>query len=169
MSSDSISSYIQVLGLSAAVGGGIGGGISALLNYLLNIRDFNKKNKIRLIEEKIELYSYLIFQLDRMRFAWHAFELMEGRKPQESDIEHFVIRSGEEKAMINEMSRRIEKGYHLFKQDILKDWAYLDNLFYHPAAEPKIPAFRKNLIDEYNNKIIPEYQKLTGNELELKL
>lgn len=169
MSSDSIPSYIEILGLSAAIGGGIGGGISALFNYLLNIKDFNKKNKIRLIEEKIELYSYLIFQLDRMRFGWYAFETMEGRRPQDSEFEHFVIRSGEEKAMINEMSKRMEKGYHLFKQDILKDWAYFDNLFFHPSSVPKIPAFRKNLIDEYNNKIIPEYQKLTGQELEKKL
>lgn len=76
-----------------------------------------------------------------MRFGWYALELMQGKKPQKSEFEHFVIRSGEEKTMVKEMNNRIEKSYHLFKQDILKDWAYIDNLFYHPSAIPKIPAF----------------------------
>lgn len=71
MSSDAIPSYIQILGLSAA----IGGGISALFRYILNVKDFIKKNKIKLIEEKIELYSYLIFQLDRMLLIVNVYEV----------------------------------------------------------------------------------------------
>ncbi len=160
--------FVELLGLSAAVGGGIGGGISALFNYLFNVRDLKKKNKISQIKEKVELYSYLIFQLDRMRFAWHAFEIKEGRKPEESEYEHFVA-SGSEKEMIREMEKKIEQGYHLFSQDIMKEWAYFSNLFFHPTSIPKIPALRRMLIQEYNDKIIPEYQNLTWYELQKKL
>ncbi len=168
-SPESITSFVQFLGLSAAIGGGIGGGISTLINYLVNIRDFKKKNKIRIAEEKIELYSYIIFQLDRMRFAWYALEKNQGNNPEDSEYEHFVYPEGDNKEFIKEMEKRLEKGYHLFEQEIMKEWAYISILFNHPSSIPKIPAFRRKVIEEYNNKIIPEYQKLTGYELQKKL
>jgi hypothetical protein len=54
----------------------VGAGASGFINYILNFKDFKKRSKIAQLEHKISLYSYLLFQLDRMRFTWRTMEDM---------------------------------------------------------------------------------------------
>jgi len=158
-------SYAQLIGLSAVVSGGI----SALINYWMNLKDFKKKNKIEFLKEKIILYSFLIFQLDKMRFHWQALDKLNPPLPDnQPKVERYVYPDKDGKQIFDAITRKIEDRYSLFKQDILKEWMNVSALFFHPSALETVPRLRKMLIDEYNDEIIPEYEKMTGVKLEEK-
>jgi hypothetical protein len=161
-----ILSYAQLLGLSAV----ISGGVSALINYWMNLKDFKKKSKIKSLEGKISLYSYFIFQLDKMRFHWQALDKLNPSPPDnQPKVERYVYPDKDGKEIFDAITRKIEDSYSLFKQETLKEWVNVSALFFHPSALESVPKLRKMLIDEYNNEIIPEYEKMTGARLERKV
>jgi hypothetical protein len=169
MSSESfgslLSNYGELIGLSALVSGGV----SALVNYFINFYDFKKKAKIESLKEKIELYSYVIFQLDRMRFMAEAMKKTKGISQDIAEGgERYLYREKEGQQILENITKAMEKKYHLLSQEILSKWMEVYALFSHPIALESTPKLRKMLIDEYNNQIINEYQKLTGIELERK-
>lgn len=110
--------YLSLIGLSAIVGAGV----SALFNYFITLRVSRKHSEIKMIEEKLDLYSYVIFHLDKMRFKGEAIKEHKGDTSgeevyaysAENELEHVV-------SLIND---KIKDRYYLFKQDILKQWIY---------------------------------------------
>ncbi|MDQ3969578.1 MAG: hypothetical protein M3275_14435 [Thermoproteota archaeon] len=62
--------WIQILGISALVSGGV----SAFLNYLLTMREFRKKSEMDLVQQKLDLYSTMIYHLDKMKYANDAID-----------------------------------------------------------------------------------------------
>ena len=159
------STYAPLIGLSALVSGGI----STFINYWINLKDFKKKAKIELYKEKIALYSYLIFQLDKMRFIAQALKKT-GQTHDQSDTERYAHpdRGEKEKQTFDNITRTLENKYYLFKQKSLKEWMEATTLFFHPTALEIVPKLRTSLIKEYNNEITEEYEKLTGIKLEKK-
>lgn len=158
-------SYAQLIGLSAAVSGII----SAVFNYFMNQRGFKKQKKVESLNEKITLYSYMIFQLDKMRFRWEALQKLPGSKPvDESTPEQYSIRSKEDRDLFEKITEKIQDKYSLFKQETLQEWINATALFHHPSALKSVPKVRDMLVNEYNNEIISEYEDLTGIKLEKK-
>lgn len=167
LSSPETVSIVQFLTTSAIVSGII----SVAVNYLFNVKDFKKRSKIKQLEHKISLYSYLIFQLDRMWFTWVALEGLDKVHKNENEepvTKHYAYSTEERKEMFKEMTKRIEQDYPLFKQDFLKLWVNVSTLFTHHSIEGKVPELNTMLLEQYNNAI-EEYKKLTGIELDRKL
>lgn len=158
----SSSDITNLIGLSAI----ISGGVSAFINYVMNFRGFKKRNNILQLEQKIALYSYLIFQLDRMRFTWKSLEdLGKIHKQENPEQQHYVYSSSEREQMFRDMTKRIEQDYHLFRQDLMRLWINISELFTNPSIEGKVPELNRLLVEEHN-KIIKEYKKVSGNKLE---
>jgi hypothetical protein len=159
---ENLSSLGQLVGFSAV----ISGLVSVFVGYLMNIRHFKKQNKVRQLELKISLYSFLIFQFDRMRFTWKSLDDLEKvRKQEDPDQEHYAYSTRERQEMFKDMTKKIEQDYYLFKQDFLKQWINVSIAFTHPSAIGKVPQLNKLLVEEYN-KTIQEYEKISGNKLE---
>ena len=74
----------------------------------------------------------------------------------------------ERKEMFDNITAKLENKYYLFKQETLGEWIEVSTLFFHPSALQSVPKLRTSLIEEYNNQIIQEYEKLTGIKLEKK-
>jgi hypothetical protein len=66
----SVNPFLQLIGISAI----IGGGVSALINYLMTMRALKIKNRAALIKNKLDMYSFMIFYLDRMIFTVDALK-----------------------------------------------------------------------------------------------
>ena len=86
MSSESFDIF-SLIGLSAIVSGGV----STFINYLINFYDFKKKAKIEFLKEKFGLYSYVTFELDKMRFMGQAMKKRKANLQARNFILSFVL------------------------------------------------------------------------------
>jgi hypothetical protein len=111
----SVTPFLQLIGISAI----IGGGVSAFINYIMTMRALKKKNMAELIENKLDLYSFIIFYLDRMRFTGEAL------KKVTKDISKEEIFGYQANENISELFKPIEEKlqnkYYLLKQDIFNN------------------------------------------------
>lgn len=153
--------YLSLIGLSAIVGAGV----SALFNHFSTLRVARKQNQTRLIEEKLALYSYISFYLDKMRFKGDAIKERKGDTNPEEQYGYSATHN-ELEGIISLINDKIEEKYYLFRQDILKEWVYVSTFFAHASIKDRLPRLRKMIISEYNNNIIPEYQSLTGKKID---
>lgn len=155
----SIYGLLSLLGISAIVSGSI----SALVNYYMTMRSSRRQNIVDLLERKLELYSFIIFYLDRMRFKGEALKKINNDDTKE---EHYAY-SAKEKfdEIIKPVEEKMENGYYLLRQDIFKEFINIQTLFFHESAKETVPKLRKMLVDEYNS-IILNYEKLTGKTLD---
>jgi hypothetical protein len=152
--------FLQLVGVSAI----ISGAVSALINYIMTMRAVKKKKLAEIIENKLDLYSFIIFHLDRMRFVGEVIKKVNNEK---SEVE---IYGYSDKENINEIFRPIEEKlqnkYYLIKQEIFQQYIYVKTLFADESNREAAPKLRKMLVDEYNNSIVIEYEKLTGKKIE---
>ena len=106
--------WIQIIlpsiGLSALV--------SALVNYWMNIRATKKKSEMSLIEEKIQLYAFIISRLDEMKYIDDAIALHEN-KPE--DPSGFAYTESDWGRIMQEIDDRIRGKYFLLKRPIYKN------------------------------------------------
>jgi hypothetical protein len=93
--------YLSVVGISAMTGAGV----SAFLNYFVTLRVAKKQNQIRVIEEKLDLYSYIVFHLDKMRFKGDALKEHSGDVNSE---EVYVYAENELKDTISTVNDKIK-------------------------------------------------------------
>ena len=157
-----VTSYGQLIGLSAVVSGIV----SALVNYRMNLKSFKKQKQIDYLREKIALYSYLIFQADKMRFEWEAITKLPGNEPIDDEEKYLQPRDAEE--VFKKITTKMEDSYSLYGQEILREWLNVSMIFFHPSATESLTKMRTMLINEYNDKILPDYEKITGIKLERK-
>ena len=151
-----------MIGFSALVSGLV----STFINYWINIREFKKKARLEIIKEKTALFSYVIFQLDKMRFMANALKKTPGHV--EDNVEDYAYRDKEGQAIFENITKAMEEKYYLLKQEILNQWMEVSTLFLQPQGLVSIRKLRTYLIEEYNTEIFNEYQKLTGIKLEKK-
>ena len=119
MSSDPVSPpefYLSLIGLSAIVGAGV----SAVFNYFITLRVSRKQNQIKMVEEKLDLYSYIIFHLDKMRFKGEAIKERKG-DTSGGEVYAYSATKNELEDVISLINDKIKDRYYLFKQDILKE------------------------------------------------
>ena len=148
----------SLIGLSAI----ISALVSAVLNYFINIRTFKKQNQIRLIEDKLAAYSYITFHIDKMRFKGEALK-KHGGDTNVEDVYGYTDKEREE--IFQAINKKIEEKYFLLNQDILKEWAWVSTLFAHESSKQHMSNLKNLIVKEYNDIIIPKYNKLTGNEI----
>ena len=155
--------YLSLIGTSAIVGAGV----STFLNYFFDNRRVNKQNQIRLIESKLDLYSFIIFHLDKMRFHADAIKEHSGiRKDFPEETYSYSVGDDEFKDIVTAINDKIKDRYYLFRQDVLKEWTYVSTPPTHLDTKSRLPELRKMIVTEYNDVIVPEYHELTGKEID---
>jgi hypothetical protein len=153
-------SLLQLLGTSAIVSGGV----SAFVNYFMTMKALKKTKVVELIENKLDLYSFIIFYFDKMRFKGEALKNIQNEKSEE---EIYVYSANENiKEIFRPIDEKVENKYYLFNQEIFEQYIYVKTLFSHASTKEAVPKLRKMLVDEYNTSIVIEYEKLTGKKIE---
>ncbi len=46
-----------------------------------------------------------------------------------------------------------------------REWVYITVYFADLSVIDKVPNLRQMVVNEYNNNIVPEYEKLTGKKI----
>jgi hypothetical protein len=144
--------WIQILGISALVSGGI----SAFLNYLLTMRQFRKKTDMDLVQQKLDLYSTMIYHLDKMKYANDAidFAYFKDQQPKQGNHqpkrEMFVYTDTEWRALVQDIDSKLEDRYYLLNRRILEKWVWAKTLMTNPISIEVMPELRKMLVEEYN-------------------
>jgi hypothetical protein len=167
--------WIQILGISALVSGGV----SAALNYLLTMREFRKKTEMDLVQQKLDLYSTMIYHLDKMKYANDAINFAYFRKEQKKEKqpkrERFAYTDTEWRELVKDIDSKIEDRYYLLNRRILEKWVWAKTLMTNPISIEVMPELRRMLVEEFNqvrNKYlnhIPEIVPAIEADLEPQL
>src|SRR5918994_5256592 len=100
-------SLLQLLGTSAIVSGGV----SAFVNYFMTMKALKKTKVVELIENKLDLYSFIIFYFDKMRFKGEALKNIQNEKSEE---EIYVYSANENiKEIFRPIDEKVENKYYL--------------------------------------------------------
>jgi hypothetical protein len=156
--------YLSLIGLSAIVGAGV----STVLNYFFDTQRVKKQNQIRLIESKLDLFSFIIFHLDKMRFHGDAIKERSGirREDMPEEVYSYSGSKDEFNEIVTDINDKIKDRYYLFRQKILKEWTYVNTSSTILDAALRLPELRKMIVTEYNDVIVPEYDRLTGKKID---
>lgn len=129
--------------------------VSGVLNYFFKIRIFRRESEAGYMQAKAGLYSLILFYLEKMRSA--ARVLGHGE-------EKYVFKKGEIDETIKEINDAIKEKLHLLSPEAVRNWLELQAVVYQEASLPRVKRLRELLLQEYNDEIIPKYQKIVGKE-----
>jgi hypothetical protein len=135
--------------------------VSAGVNYFLTMKQLKKEKEIRFIEDKIGLYSVIIYHLEYI-IQWFV-------NPPSSP----TFNSSK---LIEEMTRTIDEElknrFYLLDPSSASMWMWFKRYTYQ-VDEDKLPEYRKNifglrnkLAEKYNADLKPMYEVLIGKRLE---
>lgn len=155
----SIYDILQLAGLSAI----IGGVTSAVVTFLVNMKEFSKKRHSTFIEDKIDVYSYIIYCIDAMRYKGEALKLLKNEKGKDEPI--YAYSQDEWEETIKKIDNKINDKYFLLTHQILEDWVIVKTLFAYPLVSQHIEKLRSALTNEYNDVIVPEYEKMVSGKI----
>jgi hypothetical protein len=100
-----------------------------------------------------------------MRFKGEAIKERIGDSTS-NEIFAYSATQNELENTISLIDNKINEKYYLFRQDILKEWVYVTTSPSQSSTKERLPKLRQMIINEYNNNIIPEYQRLTGKKID---
>ena len=147
---------LSLIGVSAL----ISGIVSAIVNYFMTMREFRKKSEIQLVIEKLDLYSTMIYHLDKMRFRNNALATLENNNLT-ADEERYAFTNEEWKELVEDIDSKIKDRYYLLDQKILEKWVWAKTLRSRPQVIGMMPELRKLLVHQYNDIIDTYVSKLT--------
>ena len=150
---------LQLAGLSAI----IGGVTSAVVTFLVNMKELSRKRHMVFAEEKIELYSHFIFHLDSMRYKGEAIKILKNDTSNSQELYAYSDTELQEKIKLIDM--QIMDKYHLLTPEILKSWVFVKTLYADTRVKEHIQNLRQLLVNEYNDRIAPEYEKLVNDSI----
>lgn len=146
----------SLIGLSALVSGIV----SAIVNYSMTMREFRKKSETQLVIQKLDLYSTIIYHLDKMRFRHAALATLENNnlKPEE---ERYAFTDEEWEELVREIDSKVKDRYYLLDHNILEKWVWAKTLRSRPQVIGMMPELRRLLVERYNEIIDTHISKLT--------
>jgi hypothetical protein len=150
---------LQLAGLSAI----IGGAASAVVNYFLTAKESKKQRQANFIKDKLSIYSYFIFHIEKMRFKGEAIKERDGQLSDTED--HYLFTAQEVKETTEAIDSKIQDQLYLLSYEILHEWVHVKTLMYHPLSQKHIDNLRSLLLTEYNEEIVPLYDKVVGGKL----
>jgi hypothetical protein len=156
-----LSFFISAIGLSAIVSGLV----SAIVNYFFSLKELKKKRGARFIEDRLALYSFIVFQLDKMRIAGDAIREAAGKPMNKAD---YVFTPSSLAETVAGIDARLETRFYLVSYDIMKEWIFVKTIPHSSSVVPHIRKLRELAVEEYNTVITPEYQKIIGEEVPMK-
>jgi hypothetical protein len=57
-----------LIGLSASIGAGFSANVNLIANYYYGVITAKRQNRVKIMDEKLSLYSYIIYHIDKMGF-----------------------------------------------------------------------------------------------------
>jgi len=130
--------------------------ISGLFEYVFENRQFKRQAEAGYIQAQVRLYSLILFYLEKMRLAGVALGVGDDR---------YLFKKGEIDGIINELNQAMKDKLDLLNPEALRNWLELQLIIYQEACLPRIRKLRELILQEYNNEIIPKYQKIVGKEV----
>lgn len=159
---------------SAGVGGAIGGGLSAIINHKMTLRAIRKQDAMRIIEEKVRTYAFILNHLDEMKFKADAMALRFGIPAEEDDFLFIANKDEEGKDQLDrfeqEIDNKIKEQPHLVDKEIRKKWAEVKALRADPRVKKVTTELRKmlaNKADEITKKYLPHIKRDIISEFSL--
>src|SRR5437867_5400804 len=101
-------SLLSTLGISAIVAGIS----SAIINYIMTMREFRKRSHKSLIEERLNLYSYIIYHVDKMKYQYDALSY---GKREISKEERYSYSPEEWDETVHAIDSKLQNRYYLLK------------------------------------------------------
>ena len=150
---------LEQIGISAAVSGGI----SALVNYILTMRQSRKEREAAAIQEKLNLYAILIYQVKKLR-NFGAKPFQEQRK---EDLRNDL------KTIFSLLESSIKDKYHLLKHDEILRIDTIRDFYRMPyqnweKVDGELKELYRLLCEEYNNTI-PKYESVVSKGMVQKI
>ena len=155
----------------------ISGGVSAIVNFFLTMKQEKKQRQVTVIQDELNLYSIVIYQLDRLlALGPLAFVKSPDGETQRQKIEQL-------KEVIQTIDSEIQKKFYLMSYDAITRWTSIkreydvkdaDNYTAEKIWNSKLNGkglkdaileLRKTLVSQYNNVVIPEFRSIVGKEL----
>jgi len=165
------------IGISAIVSGLV----SSLTNYLLNINESKRTSRMNIAEDRLHLYSYLIFQLQFFRYSISNIEKI---KNDLANAEKREVDQPLDKAIKEEVAERqanfkkldaifevidstIQQKLHLLTPIMFKKWLDLKKLSMEINKDNKkiltdTYELIQLLINEYGDFVLKQYKKSVG-------
>jgi hypothetical protein len=151
---------VSLLGISAGISAVIGGSVSAIINYLMTMRQFKKQSQASLIEQRLEVYSYVIYQIDKMKFTYDALSFKDGE--QKSERERYAYTDVDWNNTVEAVDNKLQDKYHLINYKVLELWTWVKTLQPQNHAIYKMRELRKELVREYE-KIREQHVRIVGS------
>ncbi|MGH9926668.1 MAG: hypothetical protein ACREAS_09180 [Nitrososphaera sp.] len=157
--------WIQLVFPAIGVSAVVGGVVSALVNYWMNRRASRKRDKIRMIEDKIRMYAFVLYYLNELRFKFQIISSRLG-KPQEEDGYLYISDKNKDewKPLVEAIDNKLREQPHLVSPQIHKKWVEVKSLFFDPKSKKAISELRKMLADE-GNRIVKKYLKYIDQDV----
>ncbi len=151
---------------SAGIGGAVGSGLSAIINHKMSLRALRKQDEMRIVEEKIRTYAFILNHLDVMKFRAEATARRFGIPVEQDEFLHVANRDKEGKDELDrfeeEIDNRIREQSHLVDKDILRKWVEVKSLRADPRVNKATAELRKMLAkkaDEITQKYLPHIKR----------
>jgi hypothetical protein len=119
--------------------------------------NLGKKTDWELVQQKLDLYSSLIYHFDQLKYQNDALEFARGLAP--SGPIRFAYTDEQWRHIINDIDSRIENRTYLLSRRILERWVWARTLTNQPIAIEIMPELRRMLIEEFN-QIRSKYLRL---------
>jgi hypothetical protein len=139
--------WVQIVFSSVLIPTVVSAAVSTGLNYWLTLKELRKRNKMTLIQEKLDIYSSMIYHLDKMKYKYDAVAFMKGEK---NTQERFAFTSNEWDTLVKDIDEKVRDRYYLLNRRILEKWVWAKTLRVHPKSIEIMPELRKMLVEEYN-------------------
>jgi hypothetical protein len=148
----------SLLGISAAISAAIGGSVSAGINYIMTMREFKKRSHASLIEQRLEVYSYLIYQIDKMKYTYDALSSKNG---EQSVRERYAYTEDEWKHVVEAFDTTLQNKYYLVNRKILELWTWVTTMRGERESVYRMRELRVELNKEYE-EIRQQHVKIVG-------
>jgi len=133
--------------------------VTTVLGYFLGERQFKREKQAGYIQEKVRLYSLILFHLEAM----HLHNIALGGEDGYSWGEKHPIEE-----IIREIDEAIRPRLDLLNPEALKNWLEAQPMLYNIELIADglacLAAFHELVLREYNEEIIPAYRKIVGPE-----
>lgn len=140
----------------AAVPAVVSAVVSGVVTMLVNTRQMSEKRHFNYVEDRTDLYAYFILHLDAMRYKGEAMKKLRGRNDPEPI---YVFTKEEFEGTLLAIDSKIKNKSHLISPEILKLWIYVKTMSYNPEVKSHVDKLRELLVKEYDDIIVPEYNK----------
>jgi hypothetical protein len=124
--------------------------ITVVLSYVVTMRQFRKRDRMVLVQDKLDLYSFFIYHLNSMKYTNDA---LAHHNLEEKKEERFAYTPRDWDSFIAEIDKRIGDRYFLLNPKILEQWVWAKTLRHSSESIDLMPELRKMLIEEYNQII----------------